>query len=96
MLTIYKYHIPLADTFTLELPTVRCVLTVQEQDEAYRPDSLCIWAHVDTEAPKRQERLHIVGTGHPIDFPLETPYIGTVQMGPRLWHVFGPEPQSEP
>ena len=52
---VYKYPIPIADTFTLELPESALLLTVvvQGDDHAHNPD-VQLWALVDPAA--RSER----------------------------------------
>ena len=59
---------------------------------AYGPitETVCLWAVVNTEEAKLVRRLfRIYGTGREIKEPLESlNYIGTVQTGPFVWHVF--------
>ena len=52
-------------------------------------DNVCLWAKCDVEAPKETRLIVIIGTGHPVDDHRdEYAYIGTVQAGPFVWHVF--------
>jgi len=50
----------------------------------------CLWVMVNTDERKLVRRLlRIYGTGRPIEEdPADLDYIGTVQMGPFVWHVF--------
>jgi len=49
-------------------------------------DDFVIWVDTDTEAPTKQRRFFVVGTGHPI--PGRATYCGTVMDGPFVWHLF--------
>lgn len=85
---IYKYTIPVENSFSLELPQGAKILTVQEQHGEPQ-----IWALVDTESPTETRELCVVGTGHTIvdDSPPKTLYyIGTFQLfgGNFVGHLF--------
>ena len=82
--TIWKYPIPIADEFTLEMPESATVLTVQIQ---YREPQL--WALVDPKAPKVMRSFCIRGTGHEFNDE-EGRYIGTYQQwdGRLVLHLF--------
>ena len=85
---IYKYTIPVENSFSLELPRGAKILTVQEQHG--KPQ---IWALVDPENSTEAREFCVVGTGHPIvdDSPKETiDYIGTFQLfgGNFIGHLF--------
>ena len=60
-------------------------LTVQMQHGV-----LVLWALVDPLQPKEQRTINIFGTGGPA--PDTGVYIGTVQDGGMVWHVFQGEP----
>ena len=55
-----------------------------------RNPTVCLWAMSDTDESRKVRRMfRIYGTGHEIFEPLEAlDYIGTVQTGPFVWHVF--------
>lgn len=55
-----------------------------------RDETVCLWAMSNTGESRKVRRLfRIYGTGRPIEEPLESlNYIGTVQTGPFVWHVF--------
>ncbi len=78
MRTIHKYL--LAET--IEMPAGASVLTVQMQN-----DQPYIWAEVDTDRPMETRHFEIVGTGHAIS-SLSIDYVGTVQAGPLVWHIY--------
>ena len=85
---IYKYHIPIADEFELELPVGAKILTYQVQnDKGY------IWAIVDiTEGIiVKKVKFRMFGTGHSITEEIdELEYIGTIQIfdNSLVWHLF--------
>ena len=78
---IYKY--PLLDLGRQELmvPPGR-ILCVQMQR-----DTPCLWAMVDTDQLQAPNIIHVVGTGQPMPSGV-LEYIGTVQDGSFVWHVF--------
>ena len=79
--TIHKYPIatPLAG---IAAPRGWRVLTVQMQD-----DVPTIWAEVNPDAVWDTHLIEVVGTGHPLPDEPRT-YLGTVQRGPLVWHVY--------
>lgn len=83
---IYKYTIPVEDSFSLELPQGAKILTVQEQHG--KPQ---IWALADQGSPTEIREFCVVGTGHPIDEDEVTlDYIETFQLfgGNFIGHLF--------
>jgi hypothetical protein len=86
MNTIWKYPIPLADTFPLNMPRGATPLCVDVQR-----GEPCLWALVDTTAPNAERTFHIVGTGQEV--PRDTCYVGTFQQGPFVWHVWEGDPR---
>lgn len=53
-------------------------------------ETVCLWAMSNTdESPKVRRMFRVYGTGRPIEEdPAELDYIGTVQTGSFVWHVF--------
>lgn len=79
---IYKETLEITGEQTIRLPRVERFLSVQFQKEI-----LCVWALVNDSDSKLIYTLRIFGTGHEIpSFNLD--YIGTVQDGPLVWHIF--------
>jgi hypothetical protein len=66
------------------MPSGARILHVAQSNEPTTSD-LCIWALVDPEAPTAARTICIYGTGHPCG---EEAHIGTVEIGPFVWHVF--------
>lgn len=83
MKTIWKYEIPLEDTFSLSMPEGAQVLTVQLQGGI--PS---LWAMVEPSAPQEERRFAVIGTGNPIGEVGD--YIATIQLhgGELVFHVF--------
>lgn len=79
--TIWKFPIDRMHNELL-IPFVARVLCAQFQGTV-----LCMWALVDPDSPKEKRVVHVVGTGEQIVGDLGE-YIGTVQQGPLVWHVF--------
>lgn len=48
----------------------------------------CVWAIVESEAPKQVRRFAIFGTGHALPAETEGCYVGSAQDGPFVWHLF--------
>lgn len=53
------------------------------------PDIVCVWAALDSDAPKDERTFRIFGTGHPIPDEVGFEgYLGSTQAPPFVWHVF--------
>ena len=54
-------------------------------------DKLCLWAKVDTDAPKTKCTVYVLGTGNPIPDE-EMDYVGSVKdtrmYAVLIWHIF--------
>ena len=84
--TIWKVDLEITDRQVIRLPAGAEMLSVQQQG----PEALCLWALVDRSVPIIQHGIIIVGTGHRVPEDAED-FIGTVQVGPFVWHVFTQE-----
>jgi hypothetical protein len=81
---IWKYPLPKGLNL-LEMPEKAIPRSVQIQG-----GQLCLWAEVQTNQPLEKRRFIVIGTGHPFP-PVETRpdiYIGTVQDGALVWHIY--------
>lgn len=84
-MVVYKYPLP----FILDVPSTHAmprgarVLTCQIQN-----NTVCIWAAVDTQMPMDNRSFQIVPTGVPSEAVSGNLYVGTVQDGPLVWHIF--------
>lgn len=86
MMTIWKYPLEIMDTQFLELPVGAEILSVQVQN-----GQLVCWAIFDKLTARIEQRIvYIFGTGNPIrDNDVKGKlFLGTVQMGLFVWHVF--------
>jgi hypothetical protein len=82
MKVIYKYILDVNREQSLELSIDSEILSVQMQG-----GNLCLWAMVNEELPKVKRNIHIYGTGITIHED-NLQYVGTVQDGDYVWHVF--------
>ena len=81
MRTVWKIELDLTDYQKIMLPGRVKFLHVGEQD-----DKLMLWFECETDLADKVYLIGIHGTGHPIDQYEE--YIGSVQMGQFVWHVY--------
>lgn len=88
MPTIYKYNLT-NDGYEPRIPKGGKVLTVQRQK-----GDICIWVLVDPKQNFEQRYFVVYGTGFEIN--PQHQYIGTVQEGAYVWHVFEDLRQEEP
>lgn len=85
-LTTYKYEVPLADEFALNLPLGAVIVSFQVQH-----DKPCIWALVDPKAQKAPRQFRLAGTGHTLDYGKDALRpVGTIQLhgGSLVFHLF--------
>lgn len=85
MLTIYKYKIPLGDSFAIEMPQGARALSIQIQRGVPQ-----LWALVDNTAPKVMEQFELRGTGHDCAGLEKAQHVGSFQLddGALVFHVF--------
>lgn len=81
MKSIYKYQLEPQELTTLTLRGDVLSAGVQGDD-------IMVWAVHDDAAPQRLVRVNVMGTGHQfVDAP-ESSFVGTVFLGPLVFHVF--------
>ncbi len=82
---IYKYPIPITDSFTIEMPLNAKILSFQMQNECPM-----LWAAVWENSSLEERKFRLCGTGHYIDMDLVKEFIGTVQQYRHnfVWHLF--------
>ncbi len=84
---IYKYPLKVVDRQVVEIPRGSTVMCAHVQDGV-----ICLWAEVPQpcdifpERPLEGLLITIVGTGHSV--PAFNKYIGTVQLGGFVWHIY--------
>jgi hypothetical protein len=82
MSTVWKFQVAIDDVPTaIEMPELAEVVHVDSQ-----AGGLWLWALVVPDRPSEIRRFVVHGTGHSV--PHSHLYVGTVQMGPLVWHVF--------
>lgn len=82
MKVIWKQVLQIEGTQDVPLPVGAEFLSVQNQR-----DEICFWYKCDPAAEKKMHRFFIAGTGHQLPHT-EGQYMGTVQVGSFVWHVF--------
>ena len=79
---IWRYPINVAGEQTVKMPQGAQLLSVQIRD-----GMLTVWAKVYPGNPTVEKKIFVYGTGHPLPHDPGN-YVGTVQAGPLVWHVF--------
>ena len=84
MNAVWKFPVKLMFSQEIEMPVGARPLCVQLQ--AFRP---CIWALVDPNTKETtSRRVSVVATGQEFDDFPPADYLGTVQMGELVFHIF--------
>lgn len=83
MKTIYKFTLEVAARQYIMMPMGRRILSVQMQHG--KP---CIWAEVDSDISMQQNVILMRGTGQALGDAERSKYIGTIQDGGLVWHVY--------
>jgi len=83
MKTVHKYTLDPGETH-YDLPDSSKILHVADQF-----GDVCIWVEVNTDAPVKQRRIEVFGTGHEVS--PELTYLGTAHChgGSLILHVYG-------
>lgn len=97
MNTIWKFELELEREPTVDMPIGARVLSVGTQGTSF-DRKLVVWAHVPDSTAKTEERhFFVLGTGNDIPWRLEeSTFIGTVQMGALVWHVWDQRKEQRP
>ena len=88
---VFRYHVPVDDNLTIDLPVGARILTVQEQcGYPY------IWALVNPDAPIERRTFRLAGTCNTIECHGELLYVGTFQLrgGALVFHMFETRPDT--
>lgn len=86
MKRIYKYNLevlPHGHEQRLDLPIGFKILSVQNQHNL-----ITLWAEVNAENIDKPRRFRVFGTGWSIIDNEGFEYIGTVQIGGLVWHIY--------
>lgn len=86
MKTVFKYTIGIEDGWQdIALPECADIVYFDYQVDS-PPNTLRLWAEVDTSAPHEMRQFAIIGTGHPI--PDGAEHMATCMAGPFVWHLY--------
>lgn len=84
--TIWKFHLPIQDSVTLEMPAGAKVLHIA----ATLDGALQLWAEVEAGRPVAARTFLVYGTGFAMpDDPGS--HVATVVADPFVWHVYESE-----
>jgi hypothetical protein len=83
MFTIWKFELADVDEQVIEMPQDAKILSTQVQ-----VSTICLWAIVDTKKPRVGRQFITLGTGQPYPLDCDLKFIGTVQQGSLVWHIF--------
>lgn len=81
--TIWKFTLARASLSPVTMPIGAEILHVGVQE-----NDICFWAKVDPKAKTETRLFGIYGTGWDIPNDTESEYVGTVQQGSFVWHIF--------
>lgn len=81
--TIWKYPLDLKTEQKLSLPRDAQVLSVQAQENV-----ITLWALVNPNVAATRKTIYMFTDGQKLDAAGQLLYLGTVQTGEFVWHVF--------
>jgi hypothetical protein len=83
---IYKYELEVTDRQKVMMHKKAELLSVGIQH-----GKVVLWALIDGDNPIIEREIHTVGTGHIVNVPYGTKYVGTYMLedGYFVGHVFG-------
>lgn len=90
MKTIYKYNVP--ERGTIDMPAGAVLLSVGTQDDGR---VVVLWALLDPTAPTVPVAFWAEWTGAPHQAPDDATFLGTIQTGDLVWHVFYKTPSKD-
>ena len=83
---VCKYHVPIVDNFSLDLPRGAKILSVQEQNK-----KACLWVLIEKATPTVKRFFRLAGTGNYIkESSDKLNFVGTFQLldGNFVGHLF--------
>lgn len=81
--TIWKFEFRIDDEVTLSMPRGAHILHAGMQGQ-----TPCVWALVDSKAPKVERFFRVFGTGNPLCGEGRMKHIASFQAPPFVWHLF--------
>ena len=83
MHTVWKFPLSIIDNQLVKMPTGSRLLSVQLQQ-----GEPMLWAIVEETAQSIDRHIKIIGTGHRANHVLDDAFVGTIQIGSLVFHVF--------
>lgn len=80
---ILKFELRVIGLQIIDMPYLYKILSAQ-----YQNGHICVWALVDEMKPHHNHAFAVYGTGQEINTASTGEFIGTVQQGSLVWHVF--------
>jgi len=90
MKKIFKYELEATGLQEVEMPKGAKILSTKIQY-----GRIYIWALVDEDNTTQKKTILLAGTGHPISSEHNLKFIGTVQGGQFVWHIFEKKEKPE-
>ena len=82
--TIWKFPLKAEETQAIEMPVGARILSAGMDPQG----TLCVWAEVEPFKDLTEFRkVWVIGTGHTLG-PDNPRFLGSVLMGPFIWHVY--------
>jgi len=81
--TIFKYKLATGATFYTIAMRAGAEICHVGLDPRNSP---CVWAIIDSEAPRAWVKVSVIGTG--MDVPEGATFLGTFVDDPYVWHAF--------
>lgn len=85
MKTIWKFPIPVTDSWVIEVPKGAVFLNVAESEV---PATISLWAEVDPEQPLVPRMFVVLGTGNQMPEGIHLRHVSTVRDRQFVWHVY--------
>lgn len=88
---IWKYELAITDEQKIEVPPGFKPLHVGAQPTRLGGLQLCLWAEVNEGTGSTDNMpllVRVIGTGNAMPDMSDFGYVGTVQMGLFVWHVY--------
>lgn len=83
MKTVWKFQLPITDSFTVAMPKGAKILKAEQQGNIP-----CLWALVNSENTHESRSFVMRGTGYPLDGVDTEKYIGTFLIDWLVFHLF--------
>ena len=86
---VWKFPLEATDQQKVMMPAGAVPLHVDLQGgSTWDGGTLCLWAEVDVDATPVERHVYVMGTGHTFYPAAGERYVGTVQDGILVWHVY--------